>query len=220
VNHHPDTVPISDAQREGETSMTEEHHTLGQPAPSVPAPAGSPPGPLVTEAERERALTQLREACVDGRLTLEEFSDRVDTVLTARTQADLAPVIEDIAVVRASVPSRRQPARHNVAIMGSSKRRGRWRIDEQSSAIAFMGECEVDLRHAEVPAAEVEITAIAFMGSVKIFVPPGVDVDMTGVAIMGNKEEQLAEVRLLPGAPLIRVRAYALMGEVKVESRD
>lgn len=40
---------------------------------------------LLADADREQALTILRDACVDGRLTLEEFSERADTVLTAHS---------------------------------------------------------------------------------------------------------------------------------------
>lgn len=110
--------------------------------------------------------------------------------------------------------------RRVVAVMGSNKQRGRWRVADGASAIAFMGECELDLRTAEVPSEEVEISACAVMGSVKLIVPEGVEVEMSGLAFMGSKESTVAAVRLLPGAPLIRVRAYAVCGEVKVESRS
>jgi hypothetical protein len=45
-------------------------------------------------------------------------------------------------------------------------------------------------------------------------------VELTGVALMGDKEAKLRKSRPLPGAPLIRVQAYALMGDVKVRTKD
>ncbi len=39
---------------------------------------------LVSDAERERALATLRQAGIDGRLTLEERSTRVDGALATR----------------------------------------------------------------------------------------------------------------------------------------
>lgn len=174
---------------------------------------------LITEAEREQALTQLREACIDGRLTLEEFSDRVETVLTARTQTDLVPAVGDVATVRAVPRSTAKPPERIVAVMGDAKRKGRWRIGPATTAIAVAGDCELDLRQAEVSSEEVEITAYAIMGDVKIIVPEGVDVELTGVAVMGDKKVKVNDARPLPGAPLIRVKAYVLMGDVKVQSK-
>jgi hypothetical protein len=47
------------------------------------------PALLVSDADRERGVALLRDAVVDGRLTLEEFSDRVGAAQLARTEQDL-----------------------------------------------------------------------------------------------------------------------------------
>lgn len=174
---------------------------------------------LITDAERNQALAQLREACVDGRVTLEEFSERVETVLTARTEAEIAPALADIAVARAAPDVDRDDTEQIIAVMGDTKRKGRWRIRPFTRAIAVMGGCQLDLRQVEVTSSEVEIAAYAIMGDVKVIVPEGVEVELTGVAIMGDKKYKVRDTRPLPGAPLVRVRAYALMGDVKVESK-
>lgn len=175
---------------------------------------------LVTDIEREVALTELREACVDGRLTLEEFSERMEVALTARTQGQLQQATTGLTVSTTLPRARRAAKRWLVAIMGSTKQAGRWRIDDENTAIAIMGECKVDLRRAEVAAPEITINAFALMGEIKIIVPEGVDVDFTGLAIMGEKKARLSDRAPLPGAPTVRVRGYACMGTVKVEHRD
>jgi hypothetical protein len=175
---------------------------------------------LITDIEREEALARLREACVDGRLTLEEFSDRMDMALAARQRGELSGVIADLNVTMAAPRRERNIKRWLVAIMGSTKHTGRWRIGDSNAAVALMGECDIDLRGAEVDAAEVTINAYALMGEVKIIVPEGVDVDFSGFAFMGEKKAKLSTKPPLPGAPLIRVNGYALMGTVKVEHRD
>lgn len=175
----------------------------------------------VTDAEREQALARLRDATVDGRLTLEEFSGRMDDALTARTRGDLAPVTADLALASpatAAAGGVRRATRWMVALMGSSKQRGRWRVDERSRAVAVMGECVVDLRSAAVSGEEIEITAVAVMGAVRVIVPPGVGVDLDGIAVMGERDAYITSAPQL-GAPLIRVRALVLMGEVKVEEQ-
>ena len=55
-----------------------------------------------------------------------------------------------------------------VALMGVSKRQGRWRVERPLTAVAVMGDVVLDLRGAEVPQGDVDITATAVMGDVKI----------------------------------------------------
>jgi hypothetical protein len=177
---------------------------------------------LIGEAEREGALAQLREACVDGRLTLEEFSDRVETALTARTSAELARSVAGLGPTERARTTAVEPHAEDriIALLGDSKRKGRWRLKPRTTAIALAGDCELDLRRAEVTSAEVEIVAYALMGDVEVIVPPGFDVELSGVALMGDKEAKLKRSRPLPGAPLIRVKAYAIMGDVEVKCKD
>jgi Domain of unknown function (DUF1707) len=48
-----------------------------------------------SDADRERALVVLREHLVAGRLTLEEFCERVDAALRARVTGELAHLQDD-----------------------------------------------------------------------------------------------------------------------------
>ena len=50
----------------------------------------------VADADRDRTVTQLREHVVEGRLTLDEFSERVGRALGARTRGDLDAVMADL----------------------------------------------------------------------------------------------------------------------------
>ncbi len=57
------------------------------PLPDSPPPPPGGPGPLterVADADRDRTVTQLREHVVEGRLTLDEFSDRVGQALAGQ----------------------------------------------------------------------------------------------------------------------------------------
>lgn len=101
--------------------------------------------------------------------------------------------------------------------MSSSKRRGSWRIDKPLGAVAVMGDVLLDLRQAEVrTGGVVDIMATAVMGNVKIIVPDGVEVELDGIAVMGDKKVQVIEAPPGTNAPLVRVTAYVLMGDVKV----
>jgi hypothetical protein len=55
-----------------------------------------PPDLLVSDADRERVAAQLREHYEAGRLTLEEFQERLDEAHKARTGADLEHVLRQL----------------------------------------------------------------------------------------------------------------------------
>jgi len=50
----------------------------------------------ISDDDREQVVVMLREHLLAGRLTLEEFSERVEAALRARVGAELARVNEDL----------------------------------------------------------------------------------------------------------------------------
>ena len=183
----------------------------------------SSPEIRASDDDRERVAAHLRAHMADGRLTLDELSERLDAAYRARTVGELEELTRDLpASASPSVAqpvSTREATRWSVAVMGGVDRKRRWRIAERSNAVAVMGGVHLDLRQAEITAPEVEITAVAVMGGIEIVVPEGVEVEVSGFAFMGGREEHIAETRPLPGAPRIHVRAYAVMGGVQVRSK-
>lgn len=202
---------------------------LGPPATQSPGPSTTHPAdPAVraSDAEREATADRLREACSEGRLTFEELTDRAEAAYAARTSAELAVLISDLPQP-ASQPAARAPVkpassvgqRWVVAVLGDSRRSGRWRIDRPLKALSVLGDCRLDLRQAVVSGSDVDITAVAMLGDVVITVPDGVEVEMTGLALLGDKVLRVdAEAPPSPGAPLVRVEGIALLGDVRVES--
>ena len=50
----------------------------------------------IGDAERDAAMTQLREHFVAGRLTLDELTERIDLALTAKTQRHIDRLMADL----------------------------------------------------------------------------------------------------------------------------
>lgn len=180
---------------------------------------GSQPPILASDAERERACTILREASVDGRLTLDEFTQRIARVLAARTRPELDDVTRDLPAVAAPPMAGRLPVRWSIALMSGVVRRGFWRVGEHSWAIALMGSCNLDLRGAAISAPVTTLNAISLLGGIDVIVPQGVEVELEGVAVMGSKVLKLSGPPPGPGAPVVRVNAFTLMGSVNVRDR-
>jgi uncharacterized protein len=57
-----------------------------------------PPSLRVSDAEREPVVEQLRQAFTEGRLTKDEFDQRLARALSARTHGELAPVLTGLPV--------------------------------------------------------------------------------------------------------------------------
>lgn len=182
-----------------------------------------PGGVRASDAEREAVVERLKWASVEGRLSLSELTERTEAAYTAATHAQLELLTSDLPGTRdarahAPMAPMGEPRKRRwfVAVMGDSKRRGKWKIDRELGAVAVMGDVLLDLREAEVRTNEVDIVATAVMGDVKIIVPDGVEVDLEGIAIMGDKKVRVVEAPEGMDVPVIRVKAYAVMGDVKV----
>ena len=174
----------------------------------------------VSDADREAVVVRRREAGGVGRLTLVVLSARVERADAARTRGDLDALTADLpAAAHARMPEEpRKERRWVVAIMGGEQRKGRWRPSRRTNAIAVMGGVDIDLREAEL-ADGAEILAIPVMGAVTVIVPEGVSVEMSGFALMGGNSGPDDKVLPLPNAPIVRVRAFSLMGGVVVERK-
>ena len=119
------------------------------------------------------------------------------------------------------------------AFLSAVKRAGRWEPADQIDATAFMGDVTLDFARAELPPSGiVEIHTAAIMGSIKIIAPPGADVEVEGIPLLGSFEQKSrrrardvvrdwvtgGEGELAPDEdpPLIRVTGFALLGSVEV----
>src|SRR5258708_30611513 len=83
------------------------------------------PSLRVSDADREQTVILLREHLLAGRLTLEEFSERIEAALNAGVRRELAAVQEDLPAVSSAVPpSGRKPTPLPPAVLGPLVRRG------------------------------------------------------------------------------------------------
>lgn len=72
------------------------------PEQDPPTPRPAPPQPRIGDAERDRAVGYLQEHMAQGRLDGTEFDERLTAALSARTEADLFPLFDDLPEPRPS----------------------------------------------------------------------------------------------------------------------
>jgi hypothetical protein len=175
------------------------------------------PAQRIADADRDRVLLELREHCVAGRLTLDEFAQRTDHVMAARTGDDLEAITRDL-------PSDRAPAEPKlgsttrVMLIGGIERRGRWRVPERLRAIGLIGGLELDLTEAVIENDEPIIEAWLAIGGMEIRVPEGIEVEVEGVTVIGATENE-SPGRHMTAGPRIRVRHFSLIGGTEISVR-
>ncbi|QSB14821.1 DUF1707 and DUF2154 domain-containing protein [Natronosporangium hydrolyticum] len=193
--------------------------------PQVP-PEGSraaenPPALRASDEERHQLVELLGEHAAAGRLSLGELEERVGRAYAAVTQAELAELTRDLpgrsaaAQEVAERPEKKRRSRWLFAILGGSTRRER-RYGEQINVISIMGGDDLDLREVEIEGSELVINAVSIMGGATVYVPDTVDVEITGPTIIGGNDERGSQRAARTGAPLIRIRAFALLGGIDV----
>lgn len=200
--------------------------------------------------EKQAAIDALCEHFAADRITMEDFERRVDLVNAADSPSGIRKALADLPGSEALVPSepegapatagRRPPPmpvgagggpvmvppelvkerQWIVAVWSGPKRAGPWTPARRTVVTAVQGGAELDFREARLGPGVTEVTALAFMGGIEIIVPPGLQVEVSGVGIMGAFEasEDLTGV-IDPGKPILRVSGLAMMGAVEVAMR-
>jgi hypothetical protein len=174
----------------------------------------------VSDAERDAVVERLSAATGDGRLTLEEFSQRMELATAARTRADLEPLTADLPADaapagRAVTSGASGPASWHVSPIGGFKVSGPWRMDRHVIVGALVGGAKLDLSQAQLAAPEVTLTKVSLVGGARITVPPGIRVELSGFSLIGGTRIE-AGPEPGPGAPTIRIRAFALVGGTRI----
>ena len=170
----------------------------------------------VSDAERDETLRILGEHASVGRLTLDELDERSSRALAAKTRGDLATLTGDLPQEagqgRPAPATARKPVRWMVAIMSGSHRRGRFRAVGSINAVAIMGGDDIDLREAEIEGGELTLNLFTLMGGANIYIPDSIELELGGFSLMGGNTEIGSERPARPGAPVIRLRAWNLLG--------
>lgn len=150
------------------------------------------PAIRASDAEREHAIDVLRHAVVDGRLTLEEFSDRVESAQIARTDRELAMLAADLpaepapgmpgtAYGVAGISGVPIPQRdRHLALWSRIDRRDYWELPARSEYRSVFGTIDLDLTQARLSGHQTDIELYNLFGTITLIVPEGVEVSVSG----------------------------------------
>jgi len=158
----------------------------------------------MSDAEREAVVARLSRAAGEGRLSLDEFEQRVAEVLAARTFADVEPHVADLP----AVPAAPETVELRATVAGL-KRTGSWIVGRRLTVRARAGTVKLDFTEAVIadPVVEIELDAVA--SRTTLVLPPRATADVGGVT--GN-----CQVHGVPLAPVAgRERHFVVRGVQK-----
>jgi hypothetical protein len=91
-------------------------------------------------------------------------------------------------------------------------------VPAESRWESLFGDVVLDLRDAQVTAAEVTIDAGTVFGDVELLVPEGIAVEVRSRLLLGDVRQSAGEVAP-PGAPRVVLTGGTVFGDVKVRSQ-
>ncbi len=173
-----------------------------------------------SDDDRIQVAQLLSEAAASGRLSLEEFEDRLSKAYSASTYDELERLADDLpeAMEYRRGKARPAPSTMLLAILSGFERRGRWYIPGRMTTFSLFGGGVVDMRYADYTAPEVEIHAYSILGGQTILLPPEVNVEIDGHGVLGGFDNE-AQGSGTPGAPKVKIKGFSLFGRVGIERR-
>ncbi|MGQ0776021.1 MAG: DUF1707 SHOCT-like domain-containing protein [Pseudonocardiales bacterium] len=169
----------------------------------------------VSDAEREHVAELLQRAVGQGRLTIAEFSDRMDAVLAARTRGELNTVLIDLPGF--TLP---RPANHDVLQLshhlGELNRRGPWRVPSRVRLVGYFGTSLLDFTEAVFSGPVVTVELDKTAGSTTIIIPEEATVDTDGLRVTAGSVKDSTIRRIAPGELHFVITGRSTMGEVRI----
>jgi hypothetical protein len=174
---------------------------------------------LASDAERERSIALLRDAVGEGRLTLEEFSERVGLAQAARTDQELARLARDLPGDRAPASPPAAVSEEHRALCSHLVRSGPWSLPPQSSWRSIFGTIDLDLRQARLVGRETALEVYNLFGTVTVIVPEGVEVVVRGGGLFASQKIELPERLPIAGGPRLTIDTRGPGGTLHVRTR-
>ena len=109
------------------------------------------------------------------------------------------------------------PARTRVvAVLGAAHRAGRWSPGAVTAVVAAAGAARIDLSDAVLPGERIALNATAVLGVVTVTVPPWMQVDDSGLALLGIRRIAGAAANSAGPAAALSVSGPCVLGWIRV----
>lgn len=173
------------------------------------------PARRASDADREATAQHLRDAATEGRLSLSELEERLESAFSAKTLGELKAITADLLPTEASVDTRTVPPLNLQTRSGALSKRGYWRVPTHITAECTSGSIKLDFTAADCPHREVTVEVTAKSGAVVLIVPKGWAVDLEQATATSGSVVNKVRERPDAHAPVLRVSGKVLSGTIK-----
>jgi Domain of unknown function (DUF1707) len=170
-----------------------------------------------SDADRAAVVARLQTALGEGRIDLDEFGQRAAVASDATTLAELDGVVADlptdgrppVEIVGTRTPEVVSTVFGDIRLSGGS-------APQRVSGV--FGDIKLDLRGLRTDADRLDLYLSTMFGDVEVIVAEGVDAELHGRTLFGDRRTDLAPVPRLPGTPRIVVHARTAFGDLRLRS--
>ena len=156
----------------------------------------------ISNTEREQAIARLQASTSDGRLTLDEFTERSQAVYQAKTFGELQPLLADLPQSSGGRPTPASVNSLELAPHGSSMvRNGHWVVPSHITIRSKASSVKLDFTDASIAGSQVDIEFDARSSSITLVVPKGSyaedSIDLKGSSLANRvpRTDQLGGIR-------------------------
>ncbi len=184
----------------------------------MPDDLDRPPAVRASDADREAIVTRLQTAVGEGRIDLDEFGQRADAAYAAVTRAELDLLVADLPA-NAPRPVEivgQRPAEEVSSVFGDITLTVATSPPRRVSTM--FGDIRIDLRGLRTDADRIDLHLHTVFGDIDVIVAEGVDAELRGRTVLGDRKVELAPVQRLAGTPLVVVHAKAVFGDLRLRS--
>ncbi len=107
-----------------------------------------------------------------------------------------------------------------LAVLGRSRRGGRWSLAPRSSVLAFLGTCQLDMRRSSVDGEMFKMKVTVVLGSATFVLPPGAVVKPSGLTVLAGSLVDVPESEETCDLPTLEIEWTTVLGRIHVITRS
>ena len=176
------------------------------------------PAVRASDADRETAVARLQKAVGEGRIDLDEFGQRAGAAYAAVTRAELDLLVSDLptdAPPPVEIVGQRASAAVS-SVFGDISLTVTTGPPQRAGTV--FGDVRIDLRSLRTGADRIDLHLSTTFGDIDVIVAEGVDAELHGRTVFGDRKVALAPVQRLAGTPLVVVHARTIFGDLRLRS--
>lgn len=181
---------------------------------------------------REFVVEQLKLNFAHDNLEVDEFEARLEKAHQIASKQPLLELVADLPRLKdeeskevthyegsvAINTGRIKESSSLVAILGGNTRKGVWKPARTTRIISVLGGTELDYSEALMPPGVIDLDVFCLLGGAEITVPPGVNVDVDLIPVLGGVENNV-DTSEIPNAPTLRIRGFIALGGLEINTK-